>query len=66
MTDDNRIDLSGADVDTPRGDTAKGEVKRLRGVMMSQAKTIVQMSARAKFIGTRRGKLFLKLIFCSS
>lgn len=48
--DDNRIDLTGADVDTPRGDTAKGEVKRLRGVMMSQAKTIVQMSARAKFI----------------
>ena len=46
---DAHSDINAVDVDTPRGVTAKEEVKRLRTVMMHKTQDVFSLLAAAKF-----------------
>jgi len=43
------MSLDGADIDTPRGDTAKAEVKRLRAMLIERGHKTTQLLARIRF-----------------
>lgn len=46
---DTGVNLAATDVDTPRGFTAKNEVKRLRQMMFDQSKETMKLMAAARF-----------------
>jgi calmodulin len=46
---DTTLNLDGSDVDTPRGVTAKNEVRRLRQQMFDQSKETMKLMAAARF-----------------
>lgn len=46
---DNTMALDGSDVDTPRGISAKNEVKRLRVMLLDQSQQSMKLMARARF-----------------
>jgi calmodulin len=43
------LDISGKDIDTPRGVSAKDEVRRLRALLMETSNKTIQAIARARF-----------------